>query len=97
MLDAAAKSTFAFVLGSIVSFTISMFIQSDYMEGIGHVIVIALSTILFWIGSLIIIWFRFSKVEKSDKPIATFLVSFSLLLPLGVFLLLDGASFKIGG
>ena len=87
-----------FVLGSILAFTISMIIQGDYLDFIGHILVYFGCTFSYWlIASIMIANIRISQNNVSQIWRDIVQISIVLFFPVLVWLWISGLNLKIGG
>ncbi|MNJ83986.1 hypothetical protein D3C87_14190 [compost metagenome] len=86
-------------LGSVIlSFFIALAVQHDYLDGFVHLLASAVSILLFWIWTTIIIVIKHNKSGQT-KYIGIDLAQTSalLIIPIFIVLLISNMSFKIGG
>ena len=89
--------SFSFMGGSLFSFALSLMLDNEYLEGITHLILLSLFSVLFWLMGLVLIWRARSETPKDSKIIASMIISLVLALPILTYALLANASLKIGG
>lgn len=86
-------------LGSVIlSFCITLNVQHDFLDGVIHLLVCAVSVFMFWVWTSIIIIIKYNKSGQT-KYIWIDLAQTSLLfiIPIFILLLVTNLSFKIGG
>ncbi|WP_300660659.1 hypothetical protein [Fluviicola sp.] len=86
-------------LGSVIlSFFIALAVQHDFLDGVIHLMVCAVSILVFWVWTTIIIIIKHNK-NGQTKYIGVDLIQTSalLIIPLFILFLVTNLSFKIGG
>ncbi|WP_421752850.1 hypothetical protein [Croceimicrobium sp.] len=89
--------SFSFMGGSLFSFAFSLMLDNEYLEGITHLILLSLFSVLFWLIGLVIIWKAKPEILRDTKIIASMIISLVLVLPILTYALLANANLKIGG
>lgn len=86
-----------FFAGTMLSFFLALALQHEYLDGMNHILVSAVSCVIFWLIGISRLIFR-SLNGKNGQFWQQFIVlSLVLIVPYFIYRLLSGASLKIGG
>ncbi|WP_341902558.1 hypothetical protein [Fluviicola taffensis] len=87
-----------YLASTIISFMLSFAFQSDYLDGLLHIIISGVSILLFWLWTTIALIVKHLKNDQFKHLLIDLAQTSSLLIvPLFIVLMLSNASFKIGG
>lgn len=86
-------------LGSVVlSFFIALAVQHDFLNGIVHLLACAVSILVFWVWTTIIIIMKHSKNGQTKHAwIDLAQTSVLIIVPIFIILLVSNLTLKIGG
>ncbi|WP_430406071.1 hypothetical protein [Fluviicola sp.] len=87
-----------YLASTIISFMLSFAFQSDYLDGLLHIIISGVSILLFWLWTTIALIVKHLKNDQFKHLLIDLAQTSSLLIvPIFIVLMLSNASFKIGG
>jgi len=82
----------------IVCFILSLMLEHDYLDSLGHLIASAVSIALFWLWTFIALIVKHVRKGKAKYLFIDLAqTSILLLFPLLIVLMISNMSFKIGG
>jgi FtsH-binding integral membrane protein len=89
---------FTYIFGLFVIFVLSLFIQTEFLDGLHHLIHAGIALFVFWLWTTIVNILEFKKTGnkahlKEDLAKGILL----LIIPLILWLWLSNLTFKIGG
>lgn len=88
---------FAFICAMFLSFFIALAVQHDYLDGLGHLIAMGVCSVIFWLASVIMLLVLCKGLPAAKMIGKIAILSLVIVIPLLIYAMLAGASFKIGG
>lgn len=88
---------FSFLGLTFVSFVVSFLLESEFLSGIIYLIIAGINALVFWLIGMVLIFTSSLKKNVGSYVSRIGILSLVLLIPIGLVVVFDGVSLKIGG